>query len=98
MSDTTDYLDVFIWNDFDKFYNGYYKGEIWTLYQKGKLYWTKQDDTEILIQEMSYSHLMNLQNMLKSKDNNEATDEWLDVIEFELKKRDQEPEILPKFD
>ena len=101
MSDTTDDMEAWAscYGDFDDFFNGYHHTKIWLLYQKGKLYWKQKDGTEILIQDMVYSHLKNLKKGLIPKaEYNVAVDEWIDVLDAEIKKRDPLPEILPKFD
>ncbi len=100
MGDMADYyrdlqIDDEIGSDY---FNGEHWSHIWREYQKKKLYWSTKDDNNILIQDMSESHIHNILKRLEAHPKraiNEAIPEWIDVLEHELSIRP--PQALPDF-
>lgn len=81
------------WNwdieDDEEFFNDEHYFDIQKKYSNKKLYWRTKDDKDILVQDMTNSHLQNiLKSIDKHKNVNLAVSEWIDVLEFELKERE----------
>ena len=90
-----DMAEYYIECEYDNYYDDetfndeHYK-DIWTKYQKGKLFWTTKAGDSILIEKMETSHLINtLKYFKKNEESNLALDEWLDVFEAEIKNRNK---------
>lgn len=72
----------------DETFNDEYYRDIWTKYQKGKLFWTTKAGDSMLISNMEDSHLLNtIRHLEKKREGNLAIDEWLDVFSAEIKNR-----------
>lgn len=74
MGDMSDDLERLIWDDdFDGDFNEPYAH-----------YWTQKDSTEILLQDMSTSHIKNCISLIKEGVLNTDPDDWLSIFLKEL--------------
>lgn len=73
-----------------EYYNDIYYKDLFKAYQYKKLKWITKENNQILIQDMSDSHIANSINFLKRKLPNNQT-EWLEelinILELEIRNR-----------
>lgn len=74
----------------DEVFNDEHYNDIWTKYQKRKLFWTTKEGNRILISDMEDAHLVNTINHLEKKgEYNTAINEWIDALRAEIKNRNK---------
>jgi hypothetical protein len=65
-------------------------------YMMGVLSWTTIEGEKILVQNLSDKHLENCIAFQKRKDKEEVGDKWLELLGYELKKRNATKALLNK--
>lgn len=78
------------WQDehYDEYYNDVYYEDILNQYLKGKLHWVTKDNQQILIKDMTDSHLLNSIKWIdKNHLNRTVMKELKDILNMEKEKR-----------
>lgn len=77
---------------FDHFYNNDYRfieSDLLEQYNNKELYWNTEDDVEILIQNLSTAHILNIIKMVENQSASETKNGWLTILNLELENRDK---------